>query len=116
MYSVRLSSGVFANRHIDHLCFRQATVDNAKNSEHDSEAFADLSSASSHPVSGPVPAIADNPPMPPHSNLTDTSDRDQRRYPSRDRRPPDRYGHYGQSFSGAGDVVSAYSCDLSDLT
>lgn len=77
-------SGFFTNCHSDHLRFRQATIDNPKNSEHGSEAFADLSSVSSRPESGPVPATTDNPPMP-HTDLTDTGDRDQRRYPTCDK-------------------------------
>ena len=38
-HSVKLTSGVFTNCHIDYLHFRQTTVDNPKNSEHDSKAL-----------------------------------------------------------------------------
>ena len=63
-YTVRLSSGVCWNRHIDHLRNRLATEDLPESSEHDSEAFTELPSTLSHSENEHMPANVDNPPIP----------------------------------------------------
>jgi len=92
-YSVWFSSSVCETHHIDHLSLRQVTVDIQKNPEQESWVFAELpTTSSSCSEREPVPATADNPPVP-HADLPDTGDQDHPRYPSHDRRLPDCYGH-----------------------
>ena len=74
-YTVRSSSGVCWNHHIDHLCQRQASDNILESPQLDSEAFVELPSTASRSDNEHMSVTVSNPPPPQPIRLIPTNQR-----------------------------------------